>query len=44
MNRDIAPNLYIDIQDQPPLCFCPRCGGELYGPDLRCLRCEGGTV
>ena len=24
--------------------FCPRCGGELYRPGLRCLRCEGGVV
>ena len=44
MNRDIAPNLYTDIQDVPPEDFCPICGGELYGPGLTCLRCEGGAV
>ena len=44
MNRDIEPNLYTDIQDRPPADFCPVCGGELYLPGLRCLRCEGGPV
>ena len=44
MNRDIESNLYIDLQTLPPRSFCPVCGGERYGPGLRCLRCEGGPV
>ena len=44
MNRDVVPNLYMDIQDQPAADFCPLCGGELYLPGLTCLRCEGGPV
>ncbi len=29
-----------DPQQRPPAAFCRRCGGELYGPGLCCLRCE----
>ena len=29
----------LDPQQQQPLCFCPECGGEIYGDGI-CLRCE----
>jgi len=36
----IEPMLYIDIQQEKPVCFCEVCGGERYAPGLGCLRCE----
>ena len=36
----IEPVLYLDPQNQIPVCFCPVCGGERYAPSLICLRCE----
>ncbi len=39
----IEPTLYIDPQTQPPAAFCPVCGGALYAPSLRCIRCERNT-
>lgn len=32
--------LYFDPQAQPHAGFCRRCGGSLYAPSLRCVRCE----
>ena len=34
--------LHIDPQTQPPLGFCPVCGGEIYGAGGNCPRCERG--
>ena len=39
--QKIQDMLFVDIQDQKPACFCPRCGGECYAPSLICGRCEG---
>ena len=32
--------LYFDAQAEIPVGFCSRCGGCLYRPSLRCIRCE----
>jgi hypothetical protein len=40
MNQTIEVNLYRDPQAAQPAAFCPRCGGALWLPSLRCLRCE----
>lgn len=40
MNLPIEPMLYIDIQREQPVSFCPVCGGERYVPGEHCLRCE----
>ena len=32
--------LYFDAQAEIPGGFCRRCGGCLYRPSLRCIRCE----
>ena len=40
MLTNIEQTLYIDIQAQKPVSFCPQCGGELYSQDGICLRCE----
>lgn len=40
MIPSIEPTLYIDPQAAPPVCFCSRCGRELYAPSLICLCCE----
>ena len=36
--------LFTDPQDQIPAAFCPECGGELYAPSLRCLKCRGDEI
>ena len=36
----IEPVLFLDAQRAVPVCLCETCGGERYGPSLRCLRCE----
>ena len=40
MENIIESTLYIDLQAQKPVAFCPVCRGELYSPDGLCLRCE----
>ena len=32
--------LYFDPQQVPEVSFCPVCGGCVYLPSLRCIRCE----
>jgi len=32
--------LYTDPQAERPVCFCPVCGGECYGPSGICVNCE----
>ena len=29
----------LDPQQRPAVCFCEKCGGEIYGDGI-CLRCE----
>ncbi len=41
MVRNIESIRYIDPQEAEPAGFCPRCGGELYEPSLRCIGCLG---
>ncbi len=36
----ITDVLYVDIQDQAPVCYCRVCGGARYAPSLACIRCE----
>lgn len=36
----IEPVLYIDPQKAKPVCFCCRCGGEIYHPACLCPDCE----
>ena len=36
----IEQALYFDPQAEIPAGFCVRCGGCLYRPTLRCIRCE----
>ncbi len=36
----IESTLYKDPQTKPALQRCPRCGGNLYGRDTSCIRCE----
>ncbi len=38
--KEICSVLYIDPQAQKHAGFCRRCGGCLYLPGLRCIRCE----
>ena len=40
MKVTIEPVLYIDPQAAVPDGSCDRCGGALWLPSLRCLRCE----
>ena len=40
MNVTMEPCLYIDPQAAVPAQYCAVCGGELWLPSLRCLRCE----
>ena len=35
----IEPVLFCDPQSAKPVCFCSRCGGELYGEGQPCGRC-----
>lgn len=37
----IEPVLYIDPQREKE-ARCPRCGGAVYPPGYRCIRCERG--
>ena len=34
--------LYFDPQQVPAVFACPVCGGCVYLPSLRCIRCERG--
>ena len=36
--------LYFDPQQVPAAGFCRRCGGCVYLPSLRCLRCERSGI
>ena len=40
MDVNIEPVLYIDPQNVIPAGYCEICGGALWRPSLRCLRCE----
>ena len=40
MNVTIEQSLYTDPQAAVPAAYCPRCGGALWLPSLRCIRCE----
>ncbi len=40
MQSILSSSLFIDIQALAPVGYCPVCGGELYGPQGRCFRCE----
>ena len=40
MRITLEPTLYFDPQAARPAAYCPDCGGLLYAPSLRCLRCE----
>ncbi len=42
MTEAIAQLLWFDPQQQIPLGYCSRCGGEMYGPG-RCARCGEGS-
>ena len=35
-------NIYRDRQQDPPVCFCTRCGGEIYDPEEGevCMACQ----
>ena len=39
MKQSIEQILYIDPQAKRPDGFCPCCGGALWLPSLRCIRC-----
>ena len=39
MHPVIEQVLYIDPQAVIPAGYCPNCGGALYMPSMRCLRC-----
>ncbi len=41
MNVNILTVLYIDNEAAVPAGLCQTCGGEMYGQDGFCLRCEG---
>ena len=40
MRQTLEPTLYTDPQTALIAAFCPVCGGALYAPSLRCIRCE----
>lgn len=40
----IQPVLYIDPQQETPGAYCEICGGGLYAPSFRCIRCERGAL
>lgn len=40
MQMNIEPTLYVDDQAAAHRAQCPVCGGCLYSPSLRCLRCQ----
>ena len=40
MIEKIITTLFLDEQQEIPAGYCGRCGGALYGPSLRCIRCE----
>lgn len=37
----IEPVLFLDPQKAVPTGHCGTCGGEFYGGERRCLRCQG---
>jgi len=39
MGQRIESILYIDPQAQKPAGYCSRCGGAVYFPGCRCIRC-----
>ena len=39
MHPSIEQVLYIDPQAAVPAGYCETCGGALYDPSRRCLRC-----
>ena len=40
MTQGIDGMLFLDEQSAVPACYCKRCGGAVYAPSLRCIRCE----
>jgi hypothetical protein len=40
MYVSIEPVLFTDPQQAVPAGYCRKCGGALWLPSLRCLRCE----
>lgn len=40
MESIIEQTLYVDTQAEKPGGVCGVCGGSLYRPGLRCLRCQ----
>ena len=40
MAEGIAPQLFVDPQQERPACYCRYCGGARFAPGFRCIRCE----
>ena len=40
MTEGIEGMLFLDEQQALPVCWCSRCGGAVFAPSLRCIRCE----
>jgi len=42
MTQGIMEMLFLDEQQAVPAGYCRFCGGAVYAPSLRCIRCEEG--
>ena len=40
LTERILQLLWVDPQQQVPVCYCCRCGGAVYGVVAGCIRCE----